>query len=502
MTVNSLARRAVLKGVGLGLAGGFVAQSAAAVPADRFLVGTNSPAGTRAAKAAAFAVEDVLDFATLGRQVVVGRFSEDALRGLRLRPDIAYVEPDGLMHAVTIDVTDSTSEYYLPWGVDRVDAEKVHAAATGTGVHVAVIDTGIDDDHPDLVANLGEGWNFVLDSPAWDDNNGHGTHCAGTVGAVLNGVGVAGVAPTVTLHAAKVLNSSGSGTWSNIAKGINWVASKGYRIGSLSLGGESYSRTLDDACRNAYNSGVLLVAAAGNNGKNLDQTPFYPASFPTVVAVSATNKSDVLATWSNYGTDIEFAAPGVAIWSTYPPSLDTNDGTQDGYKRMAGTSMACPHVSGAAALVWALAPSMTNAQVRDHLAATAEDLGAAGRDSKYGYGLVDAERAVRAVGDVTAPTVPTGLSSPAKTDTTVDLQWNASSDDVGVHSYNVFVDGTKKAESATTATTVTGLSHLTQYEFRVSAVDAAGNESLRSDPLLVTTAGKTKGSRPAKSAAK
>jgi subtilisin len=260
-----------------------------------------------------------------------------------------------------------------------VDADVVHEKGeTGNGADVAIIDTGIDDDHPDLEANVGAGKAFVncvgtnCNYP-WSDDNDHGTHCGGIADAVDNTEGVVGVATEVTLHAVKVLDATGTGSYSDVAAGIEYVADQGWDVGSLSLGGGE-SNVVEDAVEYAYGEGVLLVAAAGNDGPCTDCVG-YPAAEPEVVAVSATSKDDSLADFSSTGPEVEIAAPGEGICST----------VIGGYDTLSGTSMACPHVSGAGGHL--MANGYTNEEARKQLKKTAENVGL--DDNESGAGLLD-----------------------------------------------------------------------------------------------------------------
>jgi len=320
---------------------------------------------------------------------------EGAIDGLRRNPNVTHVELDLEVHAV---------EEVLPWGVDRIDAEVVHSGGnTGADVKVAVIDTGIDKDHPDLESNIKGGVNFVAKGPfvnsdAWDDDNGHGTHVAGTIAAVDNDTGVVGVAPQAWLYGVKVLNKRGSGYVSDIMAGIQWAVDNGMQVINMSLGGGSSSDE-EAMCQKAYDADLLLVAAAGNaSGGDV----IYPAGYSSVIAVSATTDTDGLASFSSVGPEVELAAPGEAIYSTY------KDG---GYATGSGTSMASPHVAGTAALVLAANPGWGNEQVRTQLQTTADDLGPTGPDDYYGYGLVDADEAAPPGPVDEPPTV--SITSPA-----------------------------------------------------------------------------------------
>lgn len=290
---------------------------------------------------------------------------------------VKRVERDVLRHA-TVKPAQSQA---LPWGVDRIDAEKAWAAATGNGVKVAVLDTGISLSHPDLKDNIKGGYNAINPSRAAEDQNGHGSHVAGIIAAVDNGIGVVGVAPQASLYAVQVLSAAGFGYCSDIIEGIGWSAGNGMKVANMSFGGSAPCQGESDALDQAVAAGVTLVAAAGNNsGGAVD----WPARHDKVIAVTATNANDQFAPFSSAGTEVDLAAPGVSIYSTYK---------KNGYKTLSGTSMAAPHVSGAAALVLQKNPSFTPAQVKARLESTAENLGLS--PQQQGKGLVDAEAAVR-----------------------------------------------------------------------------------------------------------
>ena len=275
----------------------------------------------------------------------------------------------------------------LPWGVDRIDADIVWAgtdATTGNGIKVAVMDTGIDNDHPDLKAIIKGGTNTITSGGSYDDDNGHGTHCAGIIAAQHNGEGVKGVAPKIELYSIKVLNRQGNGWYSDFIEGLQWAITNKMQVVSMSFGGTGDDAALHAACDQANAAGIILVAAAGNEGREL---VLYPAAYSTVIAVSATTTSDALASYSSYGSSVDFAAPGSSIYSTYKGG---------GYATMSGTSMACPHVAGVAALVWGKDKTHTGAEVVTALL-QAENLGTPGWDKYYGWGLVDAENAYKSV---------------------------------------------------------------------------------------------------------
>jgi subtilisin family serine protease len=362
--LGSLASATAATAVGTGTA---TATSNGAKP-DRLIVGTRGKRGANAAKNKAKSVHRELDFGDIGR-AVAGEFPEQAKKGLKNRPDVRYIEPD--LQAAALG--EST-----PWGIDRVDADQAqNAGYTGNGADIAILDTGIDKDHPDLQANLGAGKAFA--GSTWDDDNGHGSHCAGTAGAVDNNKDVIGVGNDVTLHAVEVLASDGWGSYSDIAAGIEYTANQGWDVASMSIGGSSSSSTMADAIQYATDNGVLCVAAAGNNGPCTDCV-MYPARHPEVVAVSAMTSSDSLASYSCTGPEIDLIAPGSNVNSTVP----------GGTAYYSGTSMACPHVSGAAGVL--MANGYSNTEARDRLLQTAEDVGLG--DTDQGSGLLDVESAI------------------------------------------------------------------------------------------------------------
>jgi len=257
---------------------------------------------------------------------------------------------------------------------------RVGGAAGSSGVTVAVIDTGIDLTHPDLALNIVGGVNFVNSNSANDDN-GHGSHCAGTIAAIDNTQGVVGVAPRASLLAVKVLDRRGSGSYSAITSGINWSVANGANILSMSLGGSASNSAMQSACDAAAQT-CFVVAAAGNSGDcNLSTNEIsYPAFYSSVLSVGATSidpaSLDALMCFSSSNPDVELSAPGADILSTWKSG---------GYNTISGTSMACPHVAGCAAVLWNGNPST----VRNTLINYADDAGPIGRDNGWGYGVVE-----------------------------------------------------------------------------------------------------------------
>jgi cell wall-associated protease len=311
--------------------------------------------------------------------------------------------------------------YRLQWDLVQSNWQPAwEAGATGAGRTVAVIDTGVTQG-PDLV-NVAPGWNFVADNGDAHDDNGHGTHVAGTVAQTTNnGVGVAGVAGQATIVPVKVLDDTGDGTDADIVAGINWAVAQRVDVINLSLGGDGDGGTCA-AVANAVANGVTVVAASGNAGGPVS----FPAACPGAIAVGATTIDGSVAAYSNRGPQLALTAPGGNM------ATDLNaDGVRDGilqwsvfggspgYYLESGTSMAAPHVAGAAALIREAWPGATPTQVRDVLTDTASDRGAAGRDDVYGAGVLDVARAVsraRLLGGGASPTTsPTTAPTTATT---------------------------------------------------------------------------------------
>lgn len=325
---------------------------------------------------------------------------------------VEYAEPDAVVTAVTSD-TYFDRQYALqnngqsfqntygtvtvPAGTPDADVDAVEAwgVATGAGVRVAVLDTGVATDNPDITPKVVSSRNFS-GAATQEDYYGHGTHVAGIVAAVHNSAGVAGVCPACSIVDVKVLNDSGSGSTSSVANGIAWAAGPGNAdIINMSLGQRVSSRTLESAVNQAWNAGVVIVAAAGNGGS---QAKIYPGAYPNVIAVAATDNNDAKASFSSYGAKwVDVAAPGVSIYSTFPNhnfALESKD-RAEGYDIASGTSMASPVVAGVAALALSSHPAASNAAVRAIVESTADGT-VPGTGSYWQYGRVNAYDAVRA----------------------------------------------------------------------------------------------------------
>jgi thermitase len=301
---------------------------------------------------------------------------------------VAYAEPDFVVQALA-DPDDPG--FVNQWGMVKVRAPLAWDVTTGSpSINIAILDTGVDLDHPDLAAKIVKNINFSS-SATVDDVYGHGTHVAGIAAAMTNnGMGVAGLGYSATIMNVKVLADNGQGYWSGVAQGIIWAADNGAEIINMSLGGSSGSSTVESAINYAWNKGVVIVAAAGNDG---DSAPEYPAYYANCMAVAATDSADRLTDWSNRGGWVDVAAPGNSVYSTL------KDGSY-GYK--SGTSMASPHVAGLAALVFTVVTDSNgngrlNDEVRARIQATCDDIGVSG----IGSGRIQAYKAV--TGTTTPP---------------------------------------------------------------------------------------------------
>lgn len=278
------------------------------------------------------------------------------------------------------------------WNLPEIATESGWNVSRGKqDIIVAVVDTGVQLDHPDLKGRLVEGTNIVDPTAPPDDDVGHGTHVAGIIAAeVNNNEGVAGMTWYTKVMPVKALDSTGAGTTYSVAEGVIWAADHGAQVINLSLGNYAEAQFLHDAIKYAHDKGAVVIAASGND--NTDR-PGYPAAYPEVVAVGATDADERRASYSNYGDYIDVAAPGTSIASTYPGSR---------YAALSGTSMASPHVAALASLMLAADGSLGNDRIAALLGQTAKDLGAAGKDSEFGYGQIDVRAALEAAAGASA----------------------------------------------------------------------------------------------------
>jgi len=340
---------------------------------------------------ALYPINSSVDGKTLLMQDYSGEKIENTLKSLEAAPGVLTAEPN---YVIRLERTPNDPYYSYLWGINNTGqfsgvsgndilAEEAWEISTGSDdVIVAVIDTGVDYTHPDLAANMwtnpleipdngidedGNGytddyygydfWNY--DGDPYDDH-GHGTHVSGTIAAVgNNGIGVVGVAWKTKIMALKFLSAMGYGSYYDAVLALDYARSKGVKITSNSWGGYGYSSSLASAISRAENGGMLVIAAAGNDAYNNDYYPHYPSSYSynNVISVAAISYDESIAYFSNYGSySVDVGAPGIWIYSTYPGSR---------YAYMSGTSMATPHVSGVAAMLWAIYPGKTHRQIKD-----------------------------------------------------------------------------------------------------------------------------------------
>ena len=262
------------------------------------------------------------------------------------------------------------------WGLSRMDVDAVRKLGTGKDVIVAVVDTGVDATHPELVGRVLPGIDLVDDGKdGRTDPNGHGTHVAGIIAAEIDGNGTEGLAPDAKILPVRVLGLDGSGDDADVAYGILWAVKQGAQVINLSLGGTDLDPLLEDAVRQAHNAGVVVVAASGNSGVSGDI--YYPAAHATVLAVGATGPDDRVALYSSVGSYVDIVAPGTMILSTWP----------GGYRYESGTSMAAPFVSAAAAIL--IQAGYTSGKVENRIMSSAYDIDISGRDVSSGTGILD-----------------------------------------------------------------------------------------------------------------
>ena len=325
-----------------------------------------------------------------------GRAVSDVLAELRADPAIAFAEPnylvrladEGTVTAVAVSDPKTGDQYSL----DRMRVRNAWAATHGGSNVIAVLDTGVQAGHGDLIGRVLPGRDFVNDDTNAADDNGHGTWVAGIIAANANdGYGMAGISWTDKILPVKMMNSNGTGSSADLAAGLVWAADKGADVINMSVGGFPYSQAVQNAVNYAWNKGAVLVGAAGNNRR---EEVFYPASFDNVVSVSATQNNDEFSNWSSWGPKVDVSAPGSSVLTTNCTAGICPHPDWGSHTLISGTSFATPNVAGVIALIRAKYPSFTPQQVVDRLRNTADDLGYAGWDPKYGRGRVNAERAV------------------------------------------------------------------------------------------------------------
>lgn len=303
----------------------------------------------------------------------VAELKESSATDLATNPYVDFVEENGIVNGAGEEIS---------WGANLLKASSLYSRGfTGNGVKVAVLDTGIDYTNQDLLVSGGV--SFVPYTTDYMDDNNHGTHIAGIIGAKHNEIGVLGISPGVELYSVKVLDRYKSGTIDQVISGIEWAIDNHMDILNLSLTTYTKSSALQLACDTAFNKGLLLVSAAGNNGGGKKDTISYPANYSSVIAVGAIDENLTRMTLSATGKNLEFIAPGSNILSLL------RNGNM-GY--MGGTSMAAAYVTGALAVLWEANELLSNREVRELAQKSATQLGIS---FEYGYGLINPEGALQ-----------------------------------------------------------------------------------------------------------
>ncbi len=410
-------------------------------------------------------------------------------------------------------------QYDDQWGLKNIQAEKAWNISRGNNnTIVAVIDTGVDYTHPDLNANIWSnpeeipgngldddrngyiddtiGWDFIDDNNDPMDTHGHGTHLSGIVAAVgNNGQGITGVCWQAKIMALKGLTDSGAGASDKLAQAIKYAVDNGARVINLSWGGYGTAKVIKDALEYANNHNCVIVAAAGNNNTNADR--FFPGNYSPAITVAACNASDVRASFSNYGANVDVTAPGVDILSLKAKGTDMSRKETNivggEYYRASGTSMATPFVSGLAALIIASDRSLTNLEVAEKIITSCEDLGTIGKDDYYGYGRINASQAlVLGRGEQVRIADFKAIDTPSDDGDSIDVSWT-SAISANVKGFSVYYsassfssitdDGVQVAlgspvdDPQAASCTISGLQEGTGYYLAVVATLVSGNNS-------------------------
>jgi len=309
---------------------------------------------------------------------------------LNSTPGVLYAQPNYTRKAMRLANDPVVRQQ---WALRNIKAEEAWDISTGAEVVIADLDTGVSSSHPDLSGKVLAGYNFYSNNGDSSDDNGHGTYTAGVAAAYGdNNEGIAGVCWGCLILPVKVLGERGNGDDASVAQGIRWATDQGARVINLSLGSPEQSQVLHDAVIYAHDHNVVVIASSGNGQADGNQ-PNFPAAYPEVIAVSATDGSDTVSGFSTTGDYVDLASPGVGVWSTgWEEGADT-------YTNANGTSAAAPYVSGGAALVLSVRPELSADQVRAVLERSADDVGAPGKDSNYGYGRLNLLRALQLASD-------------------------------------------------------------------------------------------------------
>lgn len=441
----------------------------------------SSPAGVRAGKERLRALGADIVYEFRITPVVVADISPGLVAALRANPYVDYVEPDlpvfaGALRPSPIRVIAPPSPFTIsqvtPWGLPRVRAPEAWPRSTGTAIKLLIIDSGVMLDHPDL--NVAAAWRCIGESPI-ADQEGHGTHVAGSAAALNNSAHVVGVAPAVALLSANAADTTTSDfdlLPSQIACSMEVGRTNGVHVVNMSFGSlGAFTQVTDQIVAGYHQNNIVFVASAGND---FGGPVRFPARLSEVIAVTAVDQNNVRANFANVGPEVELAAPGVAVPSTSLPS-GSNCTSGGLVSDCSGTSMATPHVSGTAALLRAAFPSESNVQIRERLRAAALDLGPAGFDQEYGNGLLDARKAIALAISISGPSVVQAGSQHT---------WSALvSGGTTPFAYQWFRDGVPQGTGPSVTLDAGG----TDFALRVEVTDASGlTDSSASFAVTVT----------------
>src|SRR6266542_3255948 len=400
------------------------------------------------------------------------------LEALSHNPNIEFAEPDYIVGPDTLPPSPVPNDTYysFEWHLTKIGAPTAWQTTAGaSNVIVAILDSGVEATHPDLASQLVPGWNFMDNNADTSDVRGHGTGVAGTVAAAsYNGTGVASVAWGCRLMPIRIADTNGYGYASAMSSGLVWAADHGSRVANISYGNVSAMSSVNTAAQYFQSKGGVVTISAGNEA-TFDST----ADNPLFLMVSATDSTDTLASWSNKGNNVDVSAPGVNIVTT---------GLNATYGYASGTSFSAPIVAAVAALILSANPSLTPAQVQDIIRTSADDLGTPGFDTSYGWGRVNASKALTAAGgppptDTATPTATiTAPSAAATVSGSASISVSAS-DNVGVTRVECYINGTLAGTSSTTPASFTWNTTTYpngSYTLLARAYDAAGNVGLSS----------------------
>lgn len=323
-----------------------------------------------------------------------GNASETAVQALLSRhPLLKFAELD---RRVSLGYAANDPYVGSEWHLPKISAPAAWDLSQGSGIVIAILDTGVAGSHPDLAARMVPGWNFYGNNSDTSDPHGHGTAVAGAAAASSNnGVGVASVAGAARIMPIRIADPAAYAYWSTVAQGLTYAADQGARVANISYVGVAGSSSVQSAAQYMKNKGGLVVVCAGNNGINENITPT-----TTMIPVSATDSNDAKASWSSFGSFVAVSAPGVGIWTT---------ARSGSYEAWSGTSLASPVAAGVVANMMAARPALGAAQIESLLFSSATDLGSAGRDIYFGHGRVNAAAAVTAA--LNAPATDTQAPS-------------------------------------------------------------------------------------------